>query len=71
MEDWYRKNNEPPLYIEVPRSPKLLSEGCEIYGIIENSVLFSGVKVEKGASLKTLLSYPIRLLKRTSGLKMQ
>lgn len=30
----------------------IISEGCEIYGTVENSVLFSGVKVEKGAVVK-------------------
>ncbi len=30
----------------------LVTEGCEIDGIVENSVLFNGVKVEKGAYIK-------------------
>ncbi|MBQ1263212.1 MAG: glucose-1-phosphate adenylyltransferase subunit GlgD, partial [Oscillospiraceae bacterium] len=30
----------------------LLADGCSIYGKIENSVLFRGVKVEKGAEVK-------------------
>ena len=30
----------------------IISEGCEIYGTVENSVLFSGVRVEKGAVVK-------------------
>lgn len=30
----------------------LVTEGCEIYGEIEHSVIFNGVIVEKGASVK-------------------
>ena len=30
----------------------LVTEGCEIYGKVENSVLFSGVVVEEGAYIK-------------------
>ena len=30
----------------------LISEGCEIYGNIEDSVIFSGVTVEEGAPVK-------------------
>ena len=29
----------------------VISEGCEIYGHVENSILFEGVRVEKGASI--------------------
>ena len=30
----------------------LISDGCEIYGVVENSILFRGVKVEKGAVVR-------------------
>ena len=30
----------------------IVTEGCEIYGRVENSVLFAGVTVEKGATVK-------------------
>lgn len=30
----------------------LISDGCEIHGVVENSILFRGVKVEKGAVVK-------------------
>ncbi|MCL6572775.1 MAG: glucose-1-phosphate adenylyltransferase, partial [Bacillus sp. (in: Bacteria)] len=36
----------------------LLSEGCEIYGTIENSVLFRNVKVGKGARIKNSVILP-------------
>ena len=49
-----RNANEPPHYIgaQAEVSASLISEGCEIYGKVENSVLFSGVTVEKGALVK-------------------
>lgn len=30
----------------------LISDGCEIHGVVENSILFRGVKVEKGAVVR-------------------
>ena len=30
----------------------VLAEGCEIYGTVENSVLFSNITVEKGAVIR-------------------
>lgn len=56
-ESWriYSRNaNEPPHYIgaEAQVSASLISEGCEIFGRVENSVLFSGVTVEQGALVK-------------------
>ncbi|MBR2782583.1 MAG: glucose-1-phosphate adenylyltransferase [Firmicutes bacterium] len=49
-----RSANEPPHYIGAGAevSASLISEGCEIYGRVENSVLFSGVTVEAGALIK-------------------
>ena len=49
-----RNNAEPPHFAgagaEIVNS--LVTEGCEIYGKVENSVLFSGVVVEEGAYIK-------------------
>ena len=49
-----RTNAEPPQFIgegaKVANS--LITEGCEIYGTVENSVLFGGVIVENGAIVK-------------------
>lgn len=44
----------PPQYIAPEASLKnaLVTEGCEVYGTVENSVLFSGVCVEKGAVVR-------------------
>ena len=30
----------------------MISDGCEIEGVVENSILFRGVKVEKGAVVR-------------------
>lgn len=49
-----RNNADPPHFIgsyaKVMNS--LITEGCEIQGIVENSVLFNGVKVARGAYIK-------------------
>jgi len=54
--DWciYSRNDiRPPQYIGegAKVSNSMITQGCEIYGTVENSVLFSGVRVEKGAYL--------------------
>ena len=55
--DWriYSRNNAVPphfvgSYAKITNS--LITEGCEIEGIVENSVLSSGVKVARGAYIK-------------------
>jgi glucose-1-phosphate adenylyltransferase len=55
--DWRifsRNYSDPPQYIgEFAKvSNSLITEGCEIEGIVENSVLASGVKVARGAIIK-------------------
>jgi len=51
---FFRNNALPPHligdYARVTNS--MLTEGCEIYGIVENSILSSGVKVARGAYVK-------------------
>ncbi len=49
-----RNNAEPPHFIGENADVKnsLVTEGCEIYGVVENSVLSGGVVVEKGAYVK-------------------
>lgn len=49
-----RTNAEPPQYIGTDAKiiNSLITEGCEIDGTVENSVLFSGVVVEKGACIR-------------------
>lgn len=55
--DWriYSRNTaEPPHFIGENADIKnsLITEGCEIYGVVENSVLSGGVVVEPGAFVK-------------------
>ena len=48
-----RNPNEPPHFVDegATVTGSLICEGCRIYGTVENSVLSSGVVVEKGASV--------------------
>ncbi|MBQ7932650.1 MAG: glucose-1-phosphate adenylyltransferase [Clostridia bacterium] len=49
-----RNYSDPPHYIGdyAKVSNSLITEGCQIEGIVENSVLASGVKVSRGAYIK-------------------
>ncbi len=49
-----RNPNKPPHFVAKGGKVKnsIVSEGCYIYGSVENSVLFPGVVVEKGAAVK-------------------
>jgi len=49
-----RPQNESPQYISPDSVIKnsIVTEGCLIYGTVENSILFSGVTVERGAVIK-------------------
>ncbi len=62
-EDWAVYTNEsaqPPLYLDgnavLQRS--LVCEGCKVYGKVENSVLFYGVTIGKGAVIKDSVIMP-------------
>lgn len=51
----YSRNTAmPPQHVgeRAKISNSLITEGCDIEGIVENSILFSGVTVEKGAYIK-------------------
>jgi glucose-1-phosphate adenylyltransferase len=54
------ENNAPPLFIDecAKTQQSLLSEGCEIYGTIERSVVYRGVKVGRGARIKNAVILP-------------
>jgi len=54
------EHNADPLYLDqsAKAQQSLLSEGCEIYGTIEKSVVFSGVKIGKGARIKNAVILP-------------
>jgi glucose-1-phosphate adenylyltransferase len=49
-----RPQNESPQYISSDSIIKnsIITEGCLVYGTVENSILFSGVTVERGAVVK-------------------
>ena len=49
-----RNTSMPPQHVgsKAKVSNSLITEGCDIEGIVENSILFSGVVVEKGAYIK-------------------
>jgi glucose-1-phosphate adenylyltransferase len=55
--DWKiysRTTGKPPHYIGPTGSMKnsIISEGCEIYGTVEHSIIFPGVKISSGAYVK-------------------
>ena len=57
MPDWKiysRTAGKPPHYIGLTGGMKnsIISEGCEIYGSVEHSVIFPGVKIDVGAYVK-------------------
>ena len=49
-----RNTSMPPQHVgeKAKLSNSLITEGCDIEGIVENSILFNGVTVEKGAYIK-------------------
>ena len=57
FEDWHifsRTAGRPPHYVAPTGSIKntLITEGCEIYGSVENSILSVGVIVDEGAVVR-------------------
>jgi len=48
-----RNPNAPPHFVdeEAKISNSLICEGCQVYGTVENSILSTGVIIEKGASV--------------------
>ena len=51
---FYRNNAEPPQFIRAGATIKnsLITEGCDIGGTVENSVISSGVTIEEGAVVR-------------------
>ncbi|SDN41178.1 glucose-1-phosphate adenylyltransferase [Bacillus sp. OK048] len=51
---------QPPMYLdaEASLSKSIISEGCKVFGRVENSVLFNGVTVAKGAYIKDSVILP-------------
>jgi glucose-1-phosphate adenylyltransferase len=62
-EDWSiytQETSQPPTYLDGNASThqSLISEGCKVFGKVENSVLFYGVTVGKGAVIKDSVILP-------------
>lgn len=51
---------QPPMYLdgEAFLHKSIISEGCKVFGRVENSVLFNGVRVAKGAYIKDSVILP-------------
>ena len=51
---------QPPMYLdgEALLHKSIISEGCKVFGRVENSVLFNGVRVAKGAYIKDSVILP-------------
>ena len=59
---FFRNNPLPPHFIGNGGSVanSIVTEGCEIYGTVSDSVLFNSVKVGKGATVKDSVIFPAR-----------
>ena len=57
---------KPPQYIGETGSLKnsYATEGCEVYGKVEHSILFEGVIVEEGATIKDSIILPGAVIKK-------
>ncbi len=63
----YSKNpNKPPQYVGASAKIRncYLTEGCEIYGDMEHSVIFEGVTVEEGAKVEDSIIFPGAVIKK-------
>lgn len=63
----YSKNQGlPPHFVGVDGKVEnsIVAEGCEVYGTVENSILFLGVKVESGAFVKDSILMHDTVIKR-------
>ena len=60
MRIYGRNPTAPPHYIgaDARVSHSLITEGCQVYGTVENSVLFNDVMVEPGAVIKYSIIMP-------------
>jgi glucose-1-phosphate adenylyltransferase len=70
-EDWTiytHETSQPPLYLDGKASThqSLVSEGCKVFGSVENSVLFCGVTVGKGAVIKDSVILPNTIIEENA-----
>ncbi|MCL2546407.1 MAG: glucose-1-phosphate adenylyltransferase [Oscillospiraceae bacterium] len=68
MKVYGRNPTAPPHYIgpDAKVSHSLVTEGCNVYGTVENSVLFHGVTVEPGAEIKYSILMPGTVVKKNA-----
>ena len=61
-----RNAGMPPHYIAkgATVSDSLITEGCEVFGNVKHSVLFSGVRVEEGATVEDAVVMPGTVIRR-------
>jgi glucose-1-phosphate adenylyltransferase len=61
---------QPPMYLDEggELQQSLVSEGCQIEGRVENSVLFYGVKVGKGAVIKDSVILPNTVIEENTAI---
>lgn len=61
-----RSNSQPPQYVsqDAKVENSLVTDGCEIYGDLDFSVLFENVTVEEGASVEYSLVMPGAVIKK-------
>lgn len=67
--DWKiysRTNSYPPQYISATASVEnsLVSDGCEVYGTLDYSILFENVIIEEGATVEYSLIMPGTVIKK-------
>lgn len=65
----YSKNPiKPPHYIDsgARLSDCYITEGCEIYGEVEHSIIFEGVTVEEGAKIEDSIIFPGAVIKKNA-----
>ncbi|MBE6807931.1 MAG: glucose-1-phosphate adenylyltransferase [Ruminococcaceae bacterium] len=72
--DWRiysRTNSMPPQYIseEAKVENSLITDGCEIYGNLDFSILFENVTVEEGATVEYSLVMPGAVIKKGAKVK--
>ena len=66
-----RTNSMPPPYIsaEAKVENSLITDGCEIYGNLDYSILFENVTVEEGATVEYSLIMPGAIIKKGAHVK--
>ncbi len=72
--DWKifsRNPANPPHYIDPKARIKncYITEGCEVYGDVENSVIFQGVTIEEGAVVRDSVIFPCTHIGKNAVLK--